>query len=517
MILGIIEILRKVATGWAAYSLVYVDIDFYIRYSMKFGEVCCQTALRKIDEFFNTHFGANRVFRKEGDDEYLILVAETGADAETRMRRTLAMFRKEPFMKHCGKDYANLRITFSAGVASYPSDGEFDIVLKKAATALFLAQSYRRNQIVRYAGERKAQPQRILFASGVAVETVAGQWGMPGKIDQAQPAKEGHFWEPQGIACNSRGQLFIADQDNHQIVQMTGDTVRRIVGTGCFGYSGDGGPATEARLNKPTALWATDHALYIADTGNDVVRLVDLQSGLISTVCGTGKAGYAGDGGPAWQARLNNPGGVVVDRRGNLYIADIANNVVRRMDRQGMLSTFAGDSTFGYQGDGHSAVQARFNEIYGIGIDWKGEVLFVADYYNHCIRQIDLQSQRIETIAGKGIAGYEGDGAAPDCALLNRPVAVCGGPYGTVYIAESGSHSVRILSLRHNKIFTLVGGLGPGIGRDGHVDGLPLANPNGLAMDKEDLYVLDGANQRILRVALSEMLGKGDKIWKSIK
>ncbi|MFR5071561.1 MAG: hypothetical protein ACLTDS_05180 [Bianqueaceae bacterium] len=118
---------------------------------------------------------------------------------------------KEP-KKHCGKDYANLRITFSAGVASYPSDGEFDIVLKKAATALFLAKSYRRNQIVRYAGERKAQPQRILFASGVAVETVAGQWGMPGKIDQAQPAKEGHFWEPQGIACNSRGQLFIADQ-----------------------------------------------------------------------------------------------------------------------------------------------------------------------------------------------------------------------------------------------------------------------------------------------------------------
>lgn len=117
-------------------------------------------------------------------------------------------------------------------------------------------------------------------------------------------------------------------------------------------------------------------------------------------------------------------GGVVVDRRGNLYIADIANNVVRRMDRQGMLSTFAGDSTFGYQGDGHSAVQARFNEIYGIGIDWKGEVLFVADYYNHCIRQIDLQSQRIETIAGKGIAGYEGDGAAPDCALL-KPAGRC--------------------------------------------------------------------------------------------
>ena len=511
MILGVIEILRNVAASWESYSLVYVDIDFYIRYAMKFGDACCQTALAKIDAFFDAHFGPDRVFRREGEDEYLILVAETGADAETRMRRTLALFRKEPFMKHCGKDYANLRITFSAGVASYPSDGKFDIVLKKAATALFLAKSYRRNQIVRYAGERKAQPQRILFASGIAVKTVAGQWGMPGKIDQVQPATEGRFWEPQGIACNSRGQVFIADQDNHQIVQMTGDVVEGVAGTGRYGYSGDGGPAKKALLNKPTALWATDHALYIADTGNDVIRLVDLQSGLISTVCGTGKAGYSGDGGPAKRALLNKPGGVAVDRHGNLYIADIANNVVRKMDRRGMLSTFAGDSRFGYQGDGHSAVHARFNEIYGIGIDWKGDVLFVADYFNHCIRQIDLHSQRIETIAGKGTAGYGGDGAPPAYALLNRPTAVCGGPCGIVCIAESGNHSVRILSLRHNKIFTLVGGLGPGMGSDGPAEGIQLANPNSVAVDKEYLYILDGANQRVLRVALSEMLDR-DKL-----
>jgi len=256
-------------------------------------------------------------------------------------------------------------------------------------------------------------------------------------------------------------------------------------------------------LNKPTGLTVFKDKLYITDTGNDVVRLLDFKTGIISTFAGDSEAGYSGDGGFAVNARLNKPGGVVVDIEGNVYINDIANNVIRKVDQQNIITTFAGTGQYGYTGDGGQAIQTTFAEIYGLGINRRKGCIYLADYFNHCIRVIDIKTGVITTVIGIGEEGYSGDGGNAREARLNRPVAVCADENNNLYIAESGNHCIRFYEALTEKICTLVGDGVAGIGTLGSVRSFRFANPNGLAIDKDNtLYVLDGANNRLCSIKI---------------
>ena len=224
--------------------------------------------------------------------------------------------------------------------------------------------------------------------------TVAGT-GVAGDLGDGLPARQAQLNEPQGLAVDGAGSLFIADTLNHRVRRVKPDgTITTVAGTGVAGYSGDGKPAVQATLNLPTGLAiGLGDALFIADTGNNVVRQLG-QDGVIRTVAGTGPAGYRGDGGPADSAVLDRPAGLAIDGEGNLYIADTLNQRVRRVDLNGVIETVVGTGISGYLGDGEQAIYSEIdlaaNPLEGVGqglaVDSRGN-LFIADALNGRVRE----------------------------------------------------------------------------------------------------------------------------------
>ena len=232
---------------------------------------------------------------------------------------------------------------------------------------------------------------------------------------------------------DSSGNLFIADTYNNVIreVNSSTGTITTVAGNGICGYSGDGGAATGAELNAPAGI-AVDAAgdLFIADSGNDVVREVNHVTGVITTVAGNGTYGYSGDGGAATSAELGFPSAVAVDAAGNLFIADSGNNVIREVNSStGMITTVAGnyDLGSGYSGDGQAATGAQLNYPTGVAVDAAGD-LFIADSGNNVVREVNLSiaAPKIATVAGNYDlgSGYSGDGQAATNAQLSDPWGV---------------------------------------------------------------------------------------------
>lgn len=490
-----------------AFSLVIIDIDFFLRYCIRFTSRQCDKLMENIAKFLQDEFENMMIFHQNGCDEFYILMENyNNSKSGDLVERIRYRFRKEHMAAFLGEEYRTVRITFSAGIASWPENGDKDVIIKKAFTALFLAKAMRRNQVQCYMEESTVNTARCLLCPEVKIEVYAGKWGEIGRVRGKILRKESCFWEPQAIATSKDGRVYIVDQNNHQILQVEGEYITPIVGMGDCGRIRHGIPATEGRMNKPTGLCVSHKKIYITDTGNDMVICLDMESGRLYRVCGTGQPGYCGDGGMAQDALLNKPGGAAVDAYGNLYINDIANNVIRKIDHAGIVSTFAGNGDFGFYGDGGAAIHACFNEIYGISMDSRGENLYLADYFNHRIRRINTRTGHICTIAGNGYPGYAGDGGPPEEAALNRPVAVCTDQQDNIYIAESGNHSVRIIKASQKRIYTLAGGCGMGSGLEETAEGFRLANPNSLAVSGQTLFILDGANNRLCRINLLEGL-----------
>ena len=319
------------------------------------------------------------------------------------------------------------------------------------------------------------------------ITTLAGN-GAAGFADGSDPAAV-QFNSPNLIALDSKGAIYIADTTNHRVRMISGNTVTTIAGTGNIGQGGNNGPATSATVNSPGGV-AVDSAgtIYIADTGNNMIRKIS--GGTITLFAGTGNANYSGDNGPALNAELSGPTGLALDSAGNLYIADTNNNLIRKVDKSGNITSyvggtgptarslnhptglwmdaanvlyisdtgnrriakfannvftnFAGNQSVGFSGDGGPATRAMLNNPVGIAVDSAGN-LYIADANNSRIRKVTTDGN-IVTIAGKGGASYSGDGGLATSAGLFFPRGVAVDSGGKVYIADTQNNVVRLLT-----------------------------------------------------------------------
>ena len=315
--------------------------------------------------------------------------------------------------------------------------------------------------------------------------------------------------QPFGVAVAAAGNMYIADYNNSVIRKVsTAGIISTIAGNGTAGYSGDGSAATAAQLNNPTGL-ALDAIgnVYIADWGNSVIRKVNT-AGIISTYAGNGTAAYTGDGGQATAAALADPTGVAVDAAGNVYIADYSNNRIRKVSTAGIISTIAGNGTGAYTGDGGQATAATLNSPYGVAVDAVGN-MYIADWGNSVIRKVSAASI-INTIAGTGTAAYSGDGGQATAATLNNPQGVAFDASGNVYIADRNNSRIRKVSTA-GIIGTYAGnGTFGYTGDGGQATAAALAVPNGVAVDAAgNMYIADMGNNRIRKVCVSTCAGAG--------
>ncbi len=247
---------------------------------------------------------------------------------------------------------------------------------------------------------------------------------------------------PVAVAYDSAGNLFFADSRLHQVLELTlAGTWSVVAGSGEQGFAGDGGLATAAMLNSPRGLAiAKDGTLYIADTGNQRIRAV--VNGIISTVAGSGKKGYSGDG-TALQTALRDPTAIALDASGDVLFCDTGNQRIRRL-RVGMISTIAGSGVQGFSGDGGLSTSAELDTPLGIAARTDGAIL-IADTHNQRIRALHTDGT-ISTYAGIGKKGFGGDGGQAALAELNMPFGVASAPDGTVLIADAGNQRIRTVS-----------------------------------------------------------------------
>jgi hypothetical protein len=281
---------------------------------------------------------------------------------------------------------------------------------------------------------------RKVVASTGKISTIAGN-GTYGYSGDNQPATAAELSTPFAVAVDASGNVYIADRNN-SCVRMVNSSgiISTFAGTGTPGNTGNGGAANQAQLGEPTGI-AVDASgnVYIADYSSNAIRMVS--GGIISTIAGNGTQGYSGDNGSAVNAQLNKPTGVTVDASGNIYIADNGNNVVR-MVSGGNISTVAGNNGMGagYSGDGGQATSAQLSQPWGVTTG-SGNV-YIADYANQAIRQVN-SSGVISTIAGNGTQGYSGDCGAPTAAQLGLPTGAALDSYGNLYIADNVNNAIR--------------------------------------------------------------------------
>jgi hypothetical protein len=344
---------------------------------------------------------------------------------------------------------------------------------------------------------------RALLASPT-ITTVAGT-GMIGYSGDGGPATGAEFRAPWGVAVDAHGNLFIGDGGNSVVREVNASTgvITTVVGTGTPGYSGDDGPATRAQLWGPEYLAFDAHGnLFIADSGDRVVREVSASTGVITTVAGTGEAGYTGDGGPATGATLGTSvSGVAVDAHGNLFIADFGNSVIREVSAStGVITTVAGTGKWGDTGDGGPATSATLIHPTGVAVDAHGN-LFIVDG-NSVVREVNASTGVIATVAGTGGPGYSGDGGPATHAALD-PINVLVDAQGNLFIADNGNAAIREVNASTGVITTVAGTGTPGYtGDGGPAISAKLWAPSSLALDVHgNLFIADAYNNVIREVS----------------
>jgi sugar lactone lactonase YvrE len=355
---------------------------------------------------------------------------------------------------------------------------------------------------------------QVFKADSAGNFTVVAGNGTGGFGGDGGPATSASLSYPLGVAVDSAGNLYIADEANQRIRRVdTSGTITTVAGNGTGGYNGDNIAATSAELYYPTGV-AVDSAgnLFIADSSNYVVRRVDASTGFITTVAGNGHSGFSGDNGPATNASLALPSGVAVDGAGNLFIADMWNSRIRRVDATTrIITTFAGGGTDGL-GDGGLATSASLALPSGVALDGSGN-LFIADWLSERIRRVDAVAGTISTVAGNGTAGFSGDGGPATSASLNQAYGVAVDGSGNLFIGDTDNNRIRRVDAATGTISTAAGSGSDGDG--GPATSALLVAPSGIVADAAgNLFIADTSNSRIRRVdattgAISTVAGNG--------
>jgi hypothetical protein len=354
--------------------------------------------------------------------------------------------------------------------------------------------------------EKRRWPLAVVavLVAAVLVPVLAGPTtpvdGTPEAVEKPAPGTSDTPLGPDlnGMVIDADGNLYLALRDTSTVKKLTPDgELTTVAGGNGEGFSGDGGPATKARLDFPHGL-AVDAAgrLLIADSGNERIRRVE-GNGTIITVAGTGESGADGDNGPAAEAELDSPVDVATGPGGEIYVAEADGNRVRRIDGGGRITTIAGTGVAGFAGDGGLATQAELDLPLALAVH--GEDLYVADADNGRIRRIDTVGGTITTVAGNG--GEEGDGDLATTTALETPDNIAVGQDGTLYIADRAADRVRRVS-RDGLITTVAGTGAPGFSGDGGPGAKArVAGPNAVTVGADGtVYVGDTLNRRVRRI-----------------
>jgi streptogramin lyase len=287
-------------------------------------------------------------------------------------------------------------------------------------------------------------------------------------------------------------------------VNLTTGIITKVAGTFWSGYNGDNIDATWARLYYPFGVHVdSSHNTYIADTYNHRIRKVDGKTGIITTVAGTGSKGFSGDGGPATSARLRYPFNLFLDTVGNIYIADTYNYRIRKVDAATkIITTVVGDGSAKFKGDGGLATDASIMKSYDVAVDSAGNI-FIADTHSHAIRKVDATTGIINTVVGQGgSAGFSGDGGLATDAKLNSPTGVYVDAAGNIYVVDTKNDLIRKVDATTNIINSVAGNGTPGFSGDGGLATLAqLDYPEAAWVDSGgNMFVVDTENCRIRRV-----------------
>jgi streptogramin lyase len=335
------------------------------------------------------------------------------------------------------------------------------------------------------------------------VRVVAGT-GTAGYAGDGGPALQAELRDPFGIIRGPDGALYVCEFNGH-VVRRIDDkgTITTVAGNGTPGYSGDGGPAVKAQLNKPHEIrFGPDDALYISDMSTHTIRRVDLRSGVISTFAGTGKAGFSGDGGPATAAQLKDPIAIQFGPDGKLYVCDIGNNRIRAVDPgTGIITTVCGSGKKEATPDGAAfSPDTPLNGPRTIDFDREGRA-WIALREGNALYRADLKSGKLTHVAGTGKSGFGGNGGPAKDAQLAGPKGLAIGGDGRVFIADTESHSIRAVDPRSGRIEVVCGTGKKGPGKDGRAADCQLARPHGVFVDKDGtLYIGDSENHVVRAV-----------------
>ena len=352
------------------------------------------------------------------------------------------------------------------------------------------------------AGARPGALQRAV-ADEWRVVTLAGN-GRAEFTGDGGAARQAGVSGPFGVVGHSDGGLYVCEIGSHVVrrIDLATGQISTAAGSGKKGYAGDGGLATAALCNEPYEVRFDEHAMYFVEMQNHLVRRVTLNDGSIQTLAGRGEAGFSGDGGPAREARLKSPHSIALDGRGGLFIADIGNHRVRRVDlATGTIDTVAGTGARARAADGAPVAGTPLDGPRALDFT-SADTMWLALREGNAVYRVDWKERRLWHVAGTGKPGYTGDGGPARAAQLAGPKGIAVGPGGWVYIADTESHTIRRIDTNSGQIETLVGDGQAGDGPDGEPRRCRLDRPHGVWVDPDGrVYIGDSSNNRV-RVAL---------------
>jgi streptogramin lyase len=331
------------------------------------------------------------------------------------------------------------------------------------------------------------------------ITTLTGT-GQPGYAGDGGPAIKAQLNAPFGIVRGPDGAIYVCDTMNHAVRRVAADgTITTVAGCGRKGYSGDGGQATKAELNEPYEVrFDRNGHLFFVEMRNNLVRRVDARTHVISTVAGTGKAGFSGDGGPATKAEMRSPHSIQFGPDGALYICDIGNHRIRKVNvKTRVITTFAGTGQRLPTPDGAGIAGSPLNGPRAIDFDAQGN-MWLALREGNAVYRLDIAFGTIHHVAGTGKMGFTGNCGPAKDATLSGPKGIAVAPHGNVYLADTESHSVRMINIRKGTLELVAGTGEPGDGPEGDPLVCRMDRLHGIYVDADsEVFIGDTSNHRV--------------------